>query len=182
MPSANKGNCLPAFVQVTGNDEGYYEAGDILVHSWDPTNGGDNGEAYLYWTAPETGVITFSGSIWYAHNVDSTHGSRSNEFALGLGDTVLATGTVDPTHMRDNQILFSSDGLSLTGSFAVTAGDKLYLTVTKSEGQLYGSMDGITLSITETGVGPQIIQNPEPGTVLMFFGAGAVLFAYRKRR
>ena len=87
------GNCLPAFAVASGMGPGTpadFLAGDVVVHSWDSHNGDGNGQAFVTWTAPDSGTITIVGSIWYSMSAQQ----RSNDFILSLNGSMLDTGTV----------------------------------------------------------------------------------------
>ncbi|MGC2421742.1 MAG: hypothetical protein WA405_08850 [Candidatus Acidiferrales bacterium] len=144
------GNCLPAFIVASGTGPGTppdFLAGDVLVHSQDDGNGPGNGQASVTWTAPANGTIRVAGVIWYAQSAQK----RSNKFTLTLGKSTLASGTVAFNsvigHNRDNRLPFTS-----SGTLSVTAGDVVKLTIEKSPGQPYGSIDGLDLGVTETTV------------------------------
>jgi PEP-CTERM motif len=141
-------------------------AGDIVGHS-------PNGASALVvaWLAPSSGTISnLTMTIWYSH---STAGARSNDFLLQLDATTLTSGTVSNTSFfdRNNRDSYSNPG------FAVNQGDVIALSIARTAGQTFGSLDGMTLDFTfDSSV-------PEPATLggsLLCFGAMA-LYA-RKRR
>jgi hypothetical protein len=171
-PGNVSGNCVPAFFKATGNatNPSDWLTGDVVVHSVDPGSGNPaNGQAIVSWTAPVAGTISYSGSIWYAHSGVQ----RSNDFLLTDGSTTLASGTVAFNSIvgnsRSNPDLFSG------GALAVNAGDVIALMVSRSAGQTFGSLDGITLTITETSF------VPEPATALLFLAAAACVPLFRRR-
>ncbi|MFZ3201655.1 MAG: hypothetical protein WA175_10960 [Candidatus Acidiferrales bacterium] len=146
------GNCLPAFIVASGTGPGTppdFLAGDVLVHSQDDGNGPGNGQASVTWTAPANGTIRVAGVIWYAQSGQK----RSNTFTLTLGSRKLASGTVAFNSTvgsnRDNRLPFTS-----SGTLSVTAGDVVKLTIEKSPGQPYGSIDGLDLGVMETTTAP----------------------------
>lgn len=142
------GNCIPAFIVASGTGPGSpadFLKGDVLVHSQDDGNGPGNGQASVTWTAPANGTIRVAGVIWYAQSAQK----RSNKFTLTLGKSTLASGTVAFNSAigsnRSNRLPFRS-----SGALAVKAGETVVLTIEKSPGQPYGSIDGIDLGVTET--------------------------------
>ena len=142
-------------------------AGDIVGHS-------PNGPTALNirWTAPADGFVsTLSMSIWYAH---SAAGFRSNDFALLLNAGTLTSGTVNPSTFpdRNNRDTYNNPG------FAVNAGDVITLSIGKTAGQSFGSLDGMTLDFNFDASAV-----PEPATVsLMGLCFVAVGLALRRRR
>lgn len=153
-PSTAPGSFLPTFTPscVTGW---------VCVHSYDNANGGlAGGESNLTWTAPESGIIDISGTIFYAHDPLS----RSNDFQITLEGTAIDSGSVGFNHHEDlaHAYTFSYSGL------AVTAGDVLKWEFTRSAGQEFGSIDAFNLIVTETAA-----EAPEPGSVtLLLSGLG----------
>jgi hypothetical protein len=143
----------------TDND---FLTGDVLVHS---PNSGD--PVFIDWTAPSAGTIDLSASVWYAHSPVV----RSNDVTLSLDTTTLSTATVDDSNNRTDQIPFDETDLS------VSAGEVLSFEFEMSAGQEFGSLDGLSETVTftpATGV-------PEPAT-LSLFGAGLAGFATLRRR
>lgn len=146
------GNCIPAFIVASGKGPGSppdFLKGDVLVHSQDDGNGPGNGQASVIWTAPASGTIRVAGVIWYAQSAQK----RSNRFTLTLGSRKLASGTVAFNSVvgsnRNNRLPFIS-----SGELSVTAGEVVKLTIERSPGQPYGSIDGIDLGVVETTTTP----------------------------
>ncbi|WP_408998115.1 hypothetical protein ACJ77P_09750 [Syntrophus buswellii] len=162
------GNFLPAWWQGTDNN--------IYTHSWDSSNGGTYGESILTWTAPEAGTISLSGCIWYDH----AGVSRSNDFSLYLGSTLLATGTIShASHNGEANALTFLDALvagQALNDLAVDKDDVVSLYVVESRGQNWGSVAGVELTITETAA-----PVPLPGALLLF-GHGLAGLAILKRK
>lgn len=144
-----------------GESDQAFLAGDIVAHSSNDITV----PFIIQWTAPQSGNIAFSGSIWYAH---ASRQTRSNEFSFTYnGGAPLAAGTVTSANWRSNALTFNSNG-----EIAVQAGDVLSLTLYKSIGQTYGSLNGVDINI---------LYGPEPGTWLML-ASGFSLLLIRRRR
>jgi len=162
---------LPLWGQVTPGDANGvdYVAGNIVVHSVDSANGTPaNGEATLLWVSPFTGLLDITGDIWFAHSQFPT---RSNDYTLMLGSTVLTTGSVNQGD--------SSLGAPIQWNFLsvpVTTGEVLSLVIQRSSGQTLGSFDGVNLTLS--------INLPEPSPAWLL-AAGMALFGlygfYRRR-
>lgn len=174
-PGVNFGNnppCLPAMFLTTGasNTSGLWDAGDVVIHAQDPSNGAGQGQSSIVWTAQESGTITFSGAVWYAHGSLQ----RSDDWSLSLNTTTLANGSVAWNsavgNSRSNILSFSG-----TNSVAVSAGDQVKFLLTGSAGST-GALAGLQLTITETTA-----DSPEPATLALSF-AGLGLIAGLRRR
>jgi hypothetical protein len=149
----------------TGYSDDDFVTGDVLVHSTSP---GGGAPVFIDWTAPSAGTITFSGQVWYAHSPVT----RSNDYAIALGSGPdIFTGTVT-----------NGDGLSAPSTFAdsnvqtVTAGEVLALELSPTEGQNFGSLAGVDLTVNFTSAAP------EPGTIWLFIGALPIIALAAKRR
>jgi hypothetical protein len=128
---------------LNGSAVGYTDAdflsGDVILHS---TNPGTGAAVAVNWTAPADGSIDVTGLTWYAHSAVS----RSNDFVVTLGAATLGTGVVSNTlHAGSaNALPFSFSGLS------VSAGTVLTLSYTPSAGQPFGSIAGLSETVTFT--------------------------------
>lgn len=141
-------------------------AGDVLVHS--PNSGAP---VSITWTAPRAGSIALASSVWYAHSIVQ----RSDEIAALLNGNSIGSATVTNGITRANQLALAN------GTYAVAAGDVLTFNFTKSAGQTFGSIAGIsaTINFTPTTVGAV----PEPATwATMILGFGMIGAATRRRR
>lgn len=148
-------------------NNGDFLAGDVLVHG--PSDGS---AVAINWTATGAGSINFSSSIWYAHSIVQ----RSEVVEAFLNGTSLGSVTVT------NGITRTSALTSLAGSgLAVAAGDVLSFRFSKSAGQTFGSLAGISalVDFTPNAVGAV----PEPATWgLMILGFGAIGTTMRRRK
>jgi hypothetical protein len=81
------------------------QAGDIVLHTTDQSNGVGNGEGRVRWTAPARGTVTITGSTWAAREI-----GRSNTWTLLAGSTMLRTGVVasGDQYSRANPFNFAS--------------------------------------------------------------------------
>lgn len=161
-PSPNWGSFLPLFWQSNG------AGSDIFIHSYDGANGGGaSGEAVLAWTSPVTGTLDVTGYIYYAQPTYD----RSNDITLQLGGQTLVSAVVSYAQYADydHRLSFSFTGL------AVNAGEPLTLTMVRSVGQVYGTINGVELQLVANPV-------PEPAAAAMLLaGLGVVGLARRGR-
>ncbi len=139
-------------------------AGDVVIHS--PNDGT---ALSITWTAPSAGTIDFTGDVWYAHSMFS----RSNDVSVSLGSSVLGSAVIAYDSYSGRSTPWAISGTDLS----VTAGETLVFDFSKSNGQPYGSLDGVAIDGTFTsGV-------PEASTwAVMLVGIGAIGAAARRRR
>lgn len=187
-PSANvNGDFLPFMFQATsdggaGNSLGTdFKTGDIIVHSWDTSNGGRRGEASIVWKSAVRGMATIDGRLWPIRSID-----RTNTFQLVLhaeaGTQTLATGTVaeDASVSRENPVTF-------TRTCAVHKGDTVELLIVRGSNSV-GDFAGVGLSISTVperggsmpgtapaGAAAAPVARPTEGTVS--YGAAALVVA-----
>ena len=132
-PCAVPGCFLPAFWKGTNF---------IQIHSVDSGNGNPaNGEATLKWTSPITGVVSLNGKIWNGQ----PGASRSNDFFLSLGATLLQSGTVSDVVAFDQ-----AHAIPLSATQLVNAGDVITLVIQRSPGFTPGTIADMSLTINAT--------------------------------
>ncbi len=163
----------PFIVKVTSNgsatgayNDNDFIAGDVVVHS--PNSGAP---VAITWTAPSAGSIALTSSVWYAHSIVT----RSDDILALLNATTIGSATVTNGITRANQL-----GLA-NGTFTVAAGDVLTFDFSKSAGQQFGSIAGISATINFT---PRAVAGvPEPAAwMTMILGFGMIGAAVRQRR
>ena len=162
----------PFLLKATANGSavGYLDtdflAGDVLVH------GPNDGSAVLInWTAPGDGVINLSASLWYAHSIVA----RSQDIVVTLDGTGIASTSVTNGIGRGNASGIGASGLS------VAAGDVLSFAFSKSVGQQFGSLTGISASVDFTAADvPGAV--PEPASWAMMIGGFALAGGAMRRR
>lgn len=140
-------------------------SGDVILHS---PNGG--APLFINWTAPSAGTIDVSGGTWYAHSPVA----RSNDFQITLGSLTLATDVVSSTanNSRDNAFSFNFSDL------AVAAGTVLSIRYSPTSGQSFGSIAGLSETVTFTA-------SPVPEAsswAMMVVGLGLLTVVARRRQ
>jgi hypothetical protein len=161
-----------AKVTVNGSTTGAYSdadflTGDVILHSPNP---GAGAPLFINWTAPAAGTIDVSGLTWYAHSPVT----RSNDVLVTLGNDTLTTGVLSNSsnNGRSNAFSYSFSGL------AVSAGTVLSVRYTPTSGQTFGSIAGLSETVTFTAS-----PVPESSTwALMAVGLGLVASIARRRR
>lgn len=176
-PGINFGNsppCLPTIFRATGDAANTQDwlAGDVVVHAQDPSNGAGEGQATIVWTAPVSGTITITGTVWYA----ASSVQRSDDFTVSLGSDVLNSGTVayDATYNTVGSGRTNPDDFSDSTPIFVNAGDQVDTIIQRTSGSV-GAPAGVQLTITETA------DTPEPSTALLAFIGIAAAGLLRKR-
>lgn len=163
----------PFMAKVTTNgsatgayNDGDFLAGDVLIHS---ANSGV--PVAITWTAPSAGSIVLASSVWYAHSIVQ----RSDDIIALINSTVIGSATVANGITRTNQLALAN------GMYTVAAGDVLTFNFTKSAGQSFGALAGISATINFT---PTTVSGvPEPATwATMILGFGMIGGAVRQRR
>lgn len=181
--SEDGNNRLPFWYRSNGTENfgPDIQAGDIVVHSIDATNGVGSGLGRVRWTAPARGVVTITGSTWAARDI-----GRSNTWRLLSGTTLLRSGVVasgDP-YSRANPFQFANG----TGTAPLTnhpvgcAGTIIFET---ERNTVSGDFVGVNLTIAFTPVpctgdlnGDSTINTADLTTFLGQFGqSGAGLCA-----
>lgn len=138
-------------------------AGDVVIHSPNVSQP----PLRIVWTAPAAGTIDFDTAVWYAHSVVN----RSNQVQLFLSSSELGSATVSKASFYDRNHTWSMTG----DDVAVAAGDTLTLSFSKTAGQTYGSLNGVSMNVILTPV-------PEPATgAMMLLGLGLFGCVARRR-
>ncbi len=124
-------------------------AGDVVVHTTDPTNGVGNGPAAVTWTSPLTGTVSLSGGVWMVREI-----GRSNDWRLYKNGLLLTGGSIasgDP-HNRANVSSFAAGtgGPTAAQNVVVTEGDVLKLELVRASGA--GDYVGVRLRIVAGAV------------------------------
>jgi hypothetical protein len=158
-PSTTAGNIVPAEFKATSAQFGW-QTGDIIIDTYDPTNGGSNGFGHFQWTTPSAGNATVSGSV-FEGRVDP---GRNTVWFLSINGLIVSQGMLiaGDGHDRSNPFLFSngSGGPGVLVIPNVTAGTTFDLIVAKTGASTLGDFVGVSYSISVVGV-------PEPASVCL---------------
>ncbi|HYC57291.1 MAG TPA: hypothetical protein VEL28_20335 [Candidatus Binatia bacterium] len=156
--SEDSNNRLPFFFKSNGKatfDRDFLKD-DIVVHTWDGTNGQGNGHAELVWTSPFDGVVTISGAAWMGRDI-----GRSVNWQLLHDATLLSQGAIASGDIYSRGAPFSlengSGGAAAVQDIAVSTGDEIRLRLETSSqaGDFVGirmqvECDSITSTTTTT--------------------------------
>jgi hypothetical protein len=177
--SENGGNRLPVIFRSNGSETFAHDwiAGDVIVHSWDSSNGIGNGLANIVWTSPGAGTIDITGSTWAGRDI-----GRSNQWNLYVNNSLVTSGSVasgDP-YSRANPFNFAagSGGAGVLDDVAVSAGDTVRFNVTATSPA--GDFVGVNLQVEFTAASsnspPEVIvfglQQVNEGQLLDLSGSG----------
>jgi hypothetical protein len=173
-PTNNFGNFLPAWFKSEGSLHEAFQPslnpGDVVTHTWDSYNGGNNGLSNVLFTAPTSGLATISGSLIHLR-------SNGDQFFEVLVDGA-QLGPMGPTEIFQRPQAFDFTSVPLS------AGDTVELLVfgPMLGGSGVGDFVGVSETITITPHGPSAI--PLPAALPVFCaGLGIVgLFSWRGRR
>lgn len=161
-PSSVPGSFLPIFFRPAA------AGSDIAIHSYDPGNGGVFlGEAILNWASPITGIVNLSGYFYYAQNPQQ----RSNEVVVRQGTSVLGQATVSFASFQNSANPWNFSFPSL----AVSVGDVLSVSFTRSIGQSAGS------SVAGNVVVSAVPEVPSMVSMLLGLGLLGVIASVRKQ-
>jgi hypothetical protein len=121
--------------------------GDIVVHTHDDWNGGNNGPAVITWTSPLSGVVDISGGVWMGRDID-----RGNEWRLSVRGEIVSTGTIfsGDTYSRANPFRFElGSGGPRALRTNVEPGDVVTLEIVRTS--FAGEFVGVELQVTDLG-------------------------------
>ena len=129
-----------------------YQAGDVVVHTTDPTNGVGQGSANVIWTSPDaTPFAAITGGVWMGRDI-----GRSDHWALFKNSTLLTEGDIasgDPfSRAAPFSLAAGTGGAAAVSNIPIVAGDKLELRFTQTSGS--GDFVGMNFTVTTA---------PEPG-------------------
>ncbi|MBC7772844.1 MAG: hypothetical protein H7210_10145, partial [Pyrinomonadaceae bacterium] len=82
---------LPFWYRSNGSETFVHDnvAGDIVVHTTDPSNGVGSGPANVVWRAPVFGTVSVAGSAWMTRDI-----GRSNRWFVYRGGNGLTHGDI----------------------------------------------------------------------------------------
>src|SRR5687768_13623576 len=95
-PSTTNGNFLPAWFRAASPSVlPEIAPGDVVVHTWDISNGGPAGEANVTWTSPVDGSVDVTGAVWHGRDI-----SRSNTWMVLKNGVTFTSGAVNDSSSR----------------------------------------------------------------------------------
>ncbi len=165
--SEDGSNRLPFWYKSNGSENfgPDIQAGDIVIHSWDTTNGVGNGQGNVTWTSPTAGSITISGSVWSARNI-----GRTNHWSLTRNGNLLSGADISAANSsRAAPFNFTagSGGAAVLANIPVAPGDVIKLQVERTS--FFGDFVGVNFTVT----GPQGCTAPPAGMVGWWTGDGS---------
>ncbi|MDX2118541.1 MAG: EF-hand domain-containing protein [Planctomycetota bacterium] len=165
--SEDGNNRLPFWFKSNGSETFArdFVTGDVVVHSWDGTNGSGNSQAKLAWTSPGFGVVKITGAAWMGRDI-----GRSVTFYLTKGCTLLSTGALssgDP-YSRANPFTFAAGAPTTTtlDAVAVRPGSEIVLELRTTSGS--GDFVGVNMTVQ--------FESVIPGCDADFNGDGFITF------
>ncbi len=147
--SQDGNNRLPFWFRSNGSENfgRDFAAGDVVVHTTDPTNGVGNGEGNVTWTSPITGTISITGGVWMGRDI-----GRSATWTLSKNNVVLTDGAI-ASGDQYNRVSPFTYALGRGGPGAVTGlnvvpGDVIKLQLVRTS--TGGDFVGVDLAIATT--------------------------------
>ncbi len=158
---------LPFWFKSNGSETFAHDfaAGDVVVHTWDGTNGVGGGQAVLQWTSPGEGFVDVEGAVWLGRDI-----GRSSNWTVKKGCYLFASGSVSSgdAYSRANPMTFVSHETSpgILTHIPVIAGSELRLELPTTSGS--GEFVGVRMKVTFTA--------QARGCVADFDGDGFITF------
>lgn len=170
--SENGSDRLPFIFKSNGTETFSHDfiEGDIVMHTWDASNGTGNGQGNIVWTSQGSGVINVTGSTWIGRDI-----GRSINWSIMKNATTLTDGNVQSGdfYNRANPYDFAdaSGGSGAISNISVVAGDQIIFMTDTANGS-FGDFVGINFRVDYEAV-------PEPATFAVL-GLGALVLRRRK--
>lgn len=162
--SEDGNNRLPFYFRSNGSETFAHDfvAGDIVCHSWDPTNGVGTTHGKSRFTAPRPARVNMAGNTWMGRDI-----GRSNDWFLFVRGVQVSTGSIasGDAYSRAVPMDFSagSGGAAALTGHLLDTGDRIDLEYRTTS---VGDFVGINHTVTET----KVFQRAAPGSVAVKLG------------
>lgn len=173
------GSFLPAWFRAAADPGAAFDwqAGDVIVHTTDPTNGQGSGVANVLWVSPATGALTIAGGLW---DTRTSQQDRSQVWELYVDGLLVDSGSLPGTG-ADGISRATPDPLAYVGG--VDAGDAVELRIFMSGTAVFGDFIGVNLTLDlADACSTDCPQAPEPAALPLFGLALAGIACFRRRR
>lgn len=123
--SENGNNRLPFFFRSNGSETfaNDFNAGDTVIHSWDPVNGVGNGQGTIRWTAPYRCYVRLNGEVWIGRDIGRAVTVRIRRNGATVASAPVSSG--DPYSSANPLPL--NDGAGPLNVLQLEAGDTIDL-------------------------------------------------------
>jgi len=153
--SADGADRLPFIFQSNGSETFPHDwsAGEVVLHTTDPSNGVGGGIATIAFTAPASGRISIAGETWLGRDI-----GRANDWRVIHRGQVLAAGSQwsgDPFSSANPQTFASGETTpAALEDIQVCAGEEILLEFQKAPEQAPGDFSVVRMVVTYDSLAP----------------------------